>query len=100
MEAAAKVSNLRFAPCYRIQAREVWAFLEITVVARQSEVCLGVFSSMLPRNNVFNVKRQRFSPLRQTAILTVTAGPFPHPLAQPRVHQLAFAWASTRRALA
>ena len=84
----------------RIQAREVWAFLEITVVARQSEVCLGVFSSMLPRNNVFNVKRQRFPLLRQPAILTATAGPFPHPLAQPRVHQLAFAWASTRRALA
>lgn len=84
----------------RVQPGEVWAFLEITVVARQSQVCLRVFSSMLPGNNVFNVKRQRFPLLRQPSILTVAAGPLPHPLAQPRVHQLAFAWASTRRALA
>ncbi len=75
----------------RVQAGEVWAFLEITVMARQGQVRLRVFPAMLPGNNVFNVKRQRFPLLRQPAILTVTTGPFPHPLAQPRVHQLAFA---------
>jgi len=48
----------------RVQAGKVRAFVEITVVTRQSQVCLRVFSSMLPGNNVFNVKRQRFPLLR------------------------------------
>ena len=66
----------------------------------EGEILQRVFSFVLARGDVFDVKCQRLLFLPQPAILTATRRALFDQLPQPGVPQAAFVCASTRRALA
>ena len=64
----------------------------------QREIFPRIFAAMLPRNDMLDVKQQRFGILRQAAILAIIFRALPDELSQPCVHQ--FALDKIRRDLA
>ena len=81
-----------------IEAGKVRALVQIAVMAGKREVFRRVFSAVLSRNDVFDVKSQRLEILMQPAIFTTIFCALPDELSQPGVHQ--FAVDKMRRALA
>jgi hypothetical protein len=55
-------------------------------VTGQSKVRRRTFPSMLSRNNMLNVKRQRFKILRQSAVFATIVCPAPDELSQLQAH--------------
>ena len=84
----------------RIDSREIWPFVQVAMVTGKRQIIGEVFPTVLPRDDVFNVKWQRLLFFAQMAIFTATFRSPSDQLAQPRVHQAAFARASALRALA
>ncbi len=83
---------------FRIETGEVRAFVRITVMTGKCEVFSGILPAVLSRDDVFDVKPERLEVLMKPAILAAAFRALPDGLAQPGVHQPAFARA--RRALA
>ena len=76
---------------FRVDAREVWALVKITVNASQSQVVETVVAAMNPRDDVLDVKGgQRRSLLAQLTILAPISGTFPHPRSERRAYPLRF----------
>ena len=81
-----------------IKAGKVRAFVQIAVMTGEREIIRRIFAAVLSRNDVFDVKSERFEILMQPAILATIFRAVPDGLSQPGVHQLALD--KTRRALA
>src|SRR5438876_8913319 len=93
-----RMKQARQISCLRTKPGEVCSLVEIAVLTREGQILQRVLSSVRTRRDVFNVERQRLLLLPQRAILAATRRALPDRLAQPAVHQPAFACASTRRA--
>jgi hypothetical protein len=71
----------------RINAGEIWAFVEIAGVASQREIGFDVFSAVLTGDHVFNVEsEERIGVLVDTAIFAAIAGSLANEVAKFRIH--------------
>ena len=61
---------------------EVGAFVKIAKRAGQGQVSLGGFAAMFSAQNVFDVKFDEASSLRDSAVFAAIVGPFNHELPQ------------------
>jgi len=70
----------------RINSRQVWAFTQIAIRTRESEIVCIVIPTVLARSNVLYMEAQFGKFLWQPAVLTVLARPHTDKLAQFGVH--------------
>lgn len=70
----------------RIDAREVWAFVQIAMVTSQSEVCQIIAAAVLAGDNMLDVEREEgIIVLMKSAILAVVGGSIPDEIGRRRV---------------
>ena len=94
----ARVKQARQFFVFWIQPGEVRAFVQIAVMTGEREIFRRIFSAVLSRRDVFDVKKKRLKFLPQPAILATIFRTLPDELAQLRVHQAVLE--RMRRALA
>lgn len=87
-------------PTFRVQAAEICPFPQVAVMTGERKIVGNIGAAMLPGEDVLDVKSQRFTLLREGAILAVIVRAATDELAEGGVHQPACAWVSVRRALA
>ena len=63
----------------RVNAGEIWTFMEVAIDARQTKVVLVIGAAVLARADMLDVERgQRRIFLTQTTVFTSTGGPSTH----------------------
>ena len=77
---------------------EICSLVQITMMTSQREIFRRIFSSVLARSDMFDVKWQRLLFLPQHAILATIVRASPNQLSEPGIHQAALE--RMRRALA
>jgi hypothetical protein len=80
MEQSGECSGLR------IQAGEIWPFVQVAVVAGERKIFRRIAPFMLARDDVFDMKSQRLQGLRQPAVFTGVVRARPDELAELVVH--------------
>ncbi len=71
----------------RVEARDVWPFVKITIVAREGEIVEVVRSAMLFGDDVFDLKRGLIPSLMNPTVFAPTLGASPDSLPNPRANQ-------------
>lgn len=82
----ARVEQRRHLARVGINAAKVRAFLVIALRAGEREIRRVIRAAMLPGDDVFDVKTEGGSGLRETAVFAALSGPLAHELADGAVH--------------